>query len=252
MSTEIHPYAYYNCSKLKWTDEESQQLHKLYHEDLLNVLECANILKRTPGCISYKLKSMGIITHNTLARGYAAYKKSPLYIEIVNICKKEKDESNRGSKQTISTPHPLSIAEQLNAKEAHLLEEVEFYKSNMEQLVRIHTLEIELEKLKASVKDLYAQQSHKDYLLKEIVLPCREHIQKVFPALMTLWKYGNQKKVTEPIQLPKLSNGQNPGRVIYTIEPNNDETIIKCIARGTRVDELLSGIWNGTELVFNE
>ena len=49
----------------------------------MTISEIADAHFRTPGSISFKLKKMGLITHNTLARGYQEYKQSKLYKTIV-------------------------------------------------------------------------------------------------------------------------------------------------------------------------
>ena len=49
----------------------------------MTISQIADIHHRTPGSISYKLNNLGIITHNTLSRGYLDYKNSNLYKQIV-------------------------------------------------------------------------------------------------------------------------------------------------------------------------
>ena len=252
----MHPFSFYDRSKLKWTDEESRQLKLLYEEKNLDIIDCANSLKRTPGCVSYKLKSLGIVLHPTLARGYFAYKGSPLYSEVVEKYKKEESESEKKYIDQKKSHHAatLSLSEQLNAKEAQLHKEVEFYKANLEQLIRIYALEQELEYFKGKVAEGYAKQKHEDSIKNEILNPCREHIQKLFQSIITLWMYGDRQKYTDYIELPKLMNGSSPGRVQYKIE-QLDDLSFKCTAIGTTVHNIcnsLSGIWNGHELVFHD
>lgn len=278
--TTIHPYAYYDRSKQKWTFEDTQQLRSAYEEDMLDILECANLLKRTPGCISYKLKSMGIISHNVLARGYSEYKASPLYAEVVETHKKEEEQGipkrpmrlqhSSGAPYTpinsmhpihpmqpilsavAATPTPPTVAEELDAKEAHLRAQVEYYKANIDQLVRIKALEAELEHLKGVVLEKYAKQAETDRMMRDVILPCRDHIQKIMPSIITLWMYGNrQQKQTDWIPMPKLPSGMVAGRVAYSFEPIADTTSITCSAIGSHINQHLSGIWNGHELVFN-
>jgi hypothetical protein len=50
----------------------------------MTISQIADIHRRTPGSISYKLKSLGLIIHNALARGHLDYKNSNLYREIID------------------------------------------------------------------------------------------------------------------------------------------------------------------------
>ena len=81
---KMNPLSYYTNSKNEWNDEESNQLIKEYIHENLTIIQIGDIHKRTPGYIGYKLKKLGIITNNTMARGYDEYKKSALYNEIVS------------------------------------------------------------------------------------------------------------------------------------------------------------------------
>jgi hypothetical protein len=75
--------SFYSRSKDFCGENELLQIKKEYEVNLFNIMEIGKIHKRTPGCISYKLKSLGLIEHNTNARGYTEYRNSPLYREIV-------------------------------------------------------------------------------------------------------------------------------------------------------------------------
>jgi len=74
---------YYNRQKAMWDENELQEIKNEYETDKMTISEIADAHFRTPGSISYKLKKMGLITHNTLARGYQEYKQSKLYKTIV-------------------------------------------------------------------------------------------------------------------------------------------------------------------------
>jgi len=50
----------------------------------MTVSQIADIHRRTPGIISYKIKDLGIISKYSLSRGYLEYKNSKLYKEIVS------------------------------------------------------------------------------------------------------------------------------------------------------------------------
>jgi hypothetical protein len=79
---------YYNRQKEDWSDKELQDIRTEYETKEMTISQIADIHNRTPGSISYKLKNLGIITHNTLSRGYLDYKNSNLYKQIVEEQKK--------------------------------------------------------------------------------------------------------------------------------------------------------------------
>ena len=79
---------YYNRQNENWSDKELQDIRTEYETNEMTISQIADIHNRTPGSISYKLKNLGIITHNTLSRGYLDYKNSNLYKQIVEEQKK--------------------------------------------------------------------------------------------------------------------------------------------------------------------
>lgn len=78
---------YYNRQKEIWSDKELQDIRIEYEEKEMTISQIADIHHRTPGSISYKLKNLGLITHNTQSRGYLDYKNSNLYKQIVETGK---------------------------------------------------------------------------------------------------------------------------------------------------------------------
>ena len=80
---------YYNRQKELWDDKEIDDVRTEYETNEMTISQIADIHHRTPGSISYKLKNMGLITHNALSRGYIEYKNSMLYNEIVGQAKLE-------------------------------------------------------------------------------------------------------------------------------------------------------------------
>jgi len=74
---------YYNRQKDYYSDKELQDIRTEYETNEMTISQIADIHHRTPGSISYKLKNLGLITHNTLSRGYLEYKNSNLYKQIV-------------------------------------------------------------------------------------------------------------------------------------------------------------------------
>jgi len=80
---------YYDRQKEPWGLGEIQDIRTEYETNEMTISQIADIHKRTPGSISYKLKNLGYITHITLSRGYIEYKNSDLYKEIVEQGKLE-------------------------------------------------------------------------------------------------------------------------------------------------------------------
>lgn len=76
--------SHYTRKSEPWTDNEVNDIRREYDEEEMDISTIGRIHRRTPGSISYKLKSLGLLSHNTLARGYQEYKSSDLYREIVN------------------------------------------------------------------------------------------------------------------------------------------------------------------------
>ena len=91
---------YYNRQKEGWDDKEIQDIRIEYETKEMTVSDMADIHRRTPGSIAHKVKNMGLITHFTLSRGYADYKNSKLYKEIIvnNINGKKQAKQTKESK----------------------------------------------------------------------------------------------------------------------------------------------------------
>ena len=75
---------YYNRQKDIWDDNELENIRTEYETNGMNIIQIADIHRRTPGSIAYKIKNLGIITCHSLARGYFDYITSNLYREIVD------------------------------------------------------------------------------------------------------------------------------------------------------------------------
>jgi len=74
--------SYYIHSGSSWASEEDARLREEYEKGL-DILEIGVIHKRTPGGISARLKVLELITSTQKVKGYAEYKKSELYKEIM-------------------------------------------------------------------------------------------------------------------------------------------------------------------------
>ena len=103
----------------------------------MNISEIADIHHRTPGSISYKLKSLGIIDHNTQARGYDEYKNSNLYKEIVE--KGKINDSERRIKR-VSQYETITVPPQINIPFKQLVDlrsDVETLKTDVKEILRL-------------------------------------------------------------------------------------------------------------------
>ena len=107
---------YYHRQKAFWDESELQTIQDEYETDKMTISEIADAHFRTPGSISYKLKKMGLITHNTLARGYQEYKQSKLYKTIVAKGKLEDAQKKLKYVETMpnaSDETPLSVLKEI-------------------------------------------------------------------------------------------------------------------------------------------
>ena len=115
--------SFYSRSKDFCGENELLQIKKEYEINLFNIMEIGKIHRRTPGCISYKLKALGLIEHNTSARGYTEYRNSELYKEIVEsyntmksvkINKKERKETIREEPKILRVKQQILIKKDVN------------------------------------------------------------------------------------------------------------------------------------------
>lgn len=142
---------YYNRQKEDWNATEIDEIRNQYESMGMTISEIADIHRRTPGSISYKLKNIGLITHNTHARGYLDYKNSDLYKEIV-----ENGNQKPNVKQIKKERAYEKLVIEHNQKEEELSAKIKFYKENTEQLFRIYSLETEFSNLQTDIQKLYA------------------------------------------------------------------------------------------------
>ena len=77
----------------KWTQEEDDQLLRLYNEEKLDIIEIAKRHSRLPRAIAVRLVRHEVISNEFEANGYSNYKNSDYYKETMeqkNIIKKDK------------------------------------------------------------------------------------------------------------------------------------------------------------------
>lgn len=76
----------------KWTQEEDNQLLRLYNEENLDIIDIAKQHNRLPRAIAVRLVKHEVISNEFEAKGYTEYKNSDYYKEMMekNYIKKEK------------------------------------------------------------------------------------------------------------------------------------------------------------------
>ena len=72
-----------------WTENEHNQLNRLYNVDMLDIMEISKRHNRAPGGIISRLCKNNYIPNRTSARGYMTYKNSDLYKQIVSTNKEK-------------------------------------------------------------------------------------------------------------------------------------------------------------------
>jgi len=128
---KMNELAYYNRQKEPWSDKESQEIRNKYETKGMTISEIADIHRRTPGSIGYKIKNIGLIEHITLSRGYIDYKNSNLYKEIIgtNISK------NKPPKLTtqIENARPIRQREEIRI----IRNEIDELKKDVKEMLRL-------------------------------------------------------------------------------------------------------------------
>lgn len=115
---------YYDRQQDSWEKEEVDSLTSEYETKEMTIRDIADIHRRTPGSISYKLKSMGLITHSAMSRGYIEYIQSELYQEIVETGKRT-DAERKVKKEATLNMKAVADAEKREFNEAGIQQKEE-------------------------------------------------------------------------------------------------------------------------------
>ena len=142
----MNALSFYTRQKESWSEDELQQVRSEYQEKHLTISQMADLHRRTPGSISYKLKNLGIIAANTEARGYTEYRNSALYKEIVQSGKradttkrKEKLENTKQSKLQLTSP--LIQTDGLSRELLTMKNDIASLKNDVREILRlIHSI----------------------------------------------------------------------------------------------------------------
>ena len=139
LSFQMNSLSHYNRSKEPWLPDEAAEVKRRYNDESKNILEIADIHRRTPGCIAWKLNSMAIIPHNRLARGYQAYTMSALYNEIVQDARKNDDakKQKKEERNKVKVDSAVKIIENASLSEINSLKgEIADMKSDIAEMKR--------------------------------------------------------------------------------------------------------------------
>jgi len=131
---------YYNRQKDSWDENEIQSLKSEYEKEM-TISEIADIHHRTPGSISYKLKNIKLIIHNTQSRGYNEYRTSELYKEIVEKGKIMDAEKKEKMKVKAKPKIKAEIKVSYTSEITELKNEISSLKIDVKEMLRlIHEL----------------------------------------------------------------------------------------------------------------
>jgi hypothetical protein len=144
---------YSNCGK-KWTEEQEEELKKLYNQEELDLITIAKQLKRLPGGVISRLIKLEIIEYDFQARGYNKeeifklkqnYENNKTKIkEDNNDVKEDNDKKDNIKKNNIE----LLILEikKLHINNKELYDEIKELRNDNKEL------RIEMQKLKNNLK----------------------------------------------------------------------------------------------------
>jgi hypothetical protein len=126
---------YYIHKKSPYDDKESEDIKIEYENKGMNIIEIADLHRRTPGSISYKLISLGIISNSTESRGYMEYKNSDLYKEIIALNKEEDREKKKKIIKETKLKKPLENTQ--STEIIHLRNEIASLKNDVKEILRL-------------------------------------------------------------------------------------------------------------------
>ena len=106
---------------------EVKAIKNEYDVQKMTISQIADVHRRTPGSISWKLKNIGVITTTASARGYSDYKDSPLYKEVVASNKGEaekKEAENKPKMEWLASKVATSEITELRKEIANIKEDI--------------------------------------------------------------------------------------------------------------------------------
>jgi hypothetical protein len=137
-----------------WSQEEDNQLKKLYNEDMLELMEISKIHSRAPGGIISRLRKHGIISRydKNVVRGYSAYQNSDLYKEKVSK-KNEKKNKNKSEEAKKKIPTEFQTEDIIIMKDKN--KDVDLQKDVKEMKKEIKELQKMIKEIAEMMKAVY-------------------------------------------------------------------------------------------------
>lgn len=154
-----------------WTSGCEEELIKLYVDDSLPVLEISDIMDRSPGAVISRLMKLKVIATRQSARGYEAYKASPLYQEAIQKQKKLKKEKKvKFDKKKSNYQTLLKKYESLKDKYYDLDDSYEELEEELDELDRDYEeLENDYIDLEEAYAELVRDLRAKDEIIKQLI-----------------------------------------------------------------------------------
>jgi hypothetical protein len=141
-----------------------------------------------------------------------------------------------------------NLVENMNAKEKELKNQIEYYRTNMEQLIRIKYMETELNRLKSEIETEYRKRclkQHQSDIQFERIKYCKDNCKKAYDTLMYQNKHNemmnNRKNNTNAIHIDvqmsgKIGNGNY--RFQYTFDKIDNIFNVTCIINGDTKNQI--------------
>lgn len=132
----------FKCANEPWTQEEDDQLTKLYNIDALDIIQISKIQNRSPGQIISRLIKYDFIKIRMHARGYTSYKNSELYKNIVstsikNKMDKQQDKLNKRQEKIDGEQDRINKRTSTTSKNTELQNDVKEMKKEISELKTI-------------------------------------------------------------------------------------------------------------------
>jgi hypothetical protein len=142
-----------------------------------------------------------------------------------------------------------NLVENMNAKEKDLRNQIEYYRTNMEQLIRIKYMESELDKLKSEIEVEYRKRCLKQHqydIQFERIKYCKDNCKKAFDTLIYQNKHNemmnNRTNNKNTIYLDVQMSGKNSNgnyRFQYTFDKIDNIFNVTCIIGGDIKNQII-------------
>ena len=214
----MNTFDYYNRRKEEWSISETDQLYMEYLYKTLNIIQIADIHRRTPGDILYKCKTMNIISEYKYARGYSDYISSNLYNQIMSKIHNENTKRLENTKKSENTKKENNVGKPWTSEEdvqliseynsgIHVTEISKIHKRNiggiMSRLKMLHSNKQTIEKYSGYVepKSVGTTEKYSGYVepkcigtiehneIKKDIRELKENIKELNDMLKALYEF---------------------------------------------------------------